>query len=557
MKKHKIKALIIAAMILMAIVAGCGRNGNNDDPAAGATPEPAADATPAPAADETGAGDTVTPAADRPFFEFEFYANYDWYDTSPVWGEDAVSAYMRDRFNIGMRITNPDIDPAQMMGIMITAGDLPDVMMIERDAIFHQLIELDMLLPLNDFLPGSYYEQILDASTINMTRVNGNVYGLLNWATSEPTGNGGWMVNRDIWESLGSPPLDTTDQMTDFLIAVRDAEITVDGMPVVPMQFGPGAINYFALSSFGVSYVHGIASVDGALQLYMTAPGAEDAFLWLNRMWNEGLINPDHFVETPEQISEKLAVGRVAVYAGHDVTAHFATNIRPTFLANNPGNDFVVIPPPAAPGVSRDQIWTSSWFSLGWNIVVITRNAQNPERIFELLDFIHSDEGARLTRVGPQGMLWDVECERGFPILTRSLEDLSAAERDAYGVNLMWTKLGNTAYFNNAQAVENDRLAPEDRDWGASAQINIVWPYSMNADAFINLHPNPQEPAGIARGTFVDLNERHIPRIVTAANEAAARTALQEAIDEIYGQGFAMVEEHKTAIYLENLARMR
>ena len=550
MSKCKIAVLIIAAMLLMVFVVGCASD-DDDDAVEGAAPAPAAVAETDAATDEA-----VSPAADRPFFEFEFYANYTWFDTSPVWGQDAVSAYMKERFNIGLRLTSPDIDADQMMGIMIAGGTLPDVMMLDRGAVFLQLIELDLLLPLDDFLPGSYYEQILDPSTINMARVNGNVYGLLNWATNVPTGNSGWMVNKNIWESLGSPPLDTTEQLFDFLIAVRDAEVTVDGMPVVPMQFGTGAAVALSQFSHGVRFLHGVASVDGALQLYMTAPGAEDAFLWLNRMWNEGLINPDYFVETHEMVSEKLATGRVAVYAGFDVASHFAANIRPTFLDNNPGNDFIVIPPPAAPGVSRDQIWTDVWFSLGWNVIVITRDAQYPERIFELLDFIHSHEGARLTRVGPRGILWEEECENGFPILTRSLEDLSAAERDAYGVNLMWSMPGNVSSNRDLVGAELSRLAPEDRPWGNSAQIEIIWPYSINADAFLNMTPDPLSPVGIAHSTFQDLDQRHIPRIVTAANADAARVALQEAIDEIYGQGFATVEEYKTAIYLENLARM-
>ena len=70
------------------------------------------------------------------------------------------------------------------------------------------------------------------------------------------------------------------------------------------------------------------------------------------------------------------------------------------------------------------------------------------------------------------------------------------------------------------------------------------------------MSPNPQDAEGIAQSTFDDLNEQHVPRIIAAANADAARAALQEAIDAIYGQNFQLVEQFKTAIYKDNLALM-
>jgi len=542
--------------MILGLIAACA---NGDDVTTTPPPTTDNDTPETQPAEDDDDDDTPAPPVDndREFFEFEFYANYEWYDTSPVWGNDLVSEVMRDMFNIGMRLSSPDIDAAQMMGIMITAGELPDVMMVERDAVLNQLVELDMLLALDDFLPGSHYAALLDESTINMSRINGNVYGMLNWATNEPTGNGGWMVNQDIWEELGSPPLATTDDIMNYLIMVRDAGITVDGMPVVPMQFGHSeAIWQFALNSFGVIAVDGVASVGDALQLYLTLPEAQDALLWLNELWNENLINSDHFVETSEQIMEKLATGRFAIYAGHDITAAVHTDVRPVFLDNNPGNEFMVIPPPAAPGVNPAEVWTSRWSSLGWNIIVITRDAENPERIFELLDFINSQEGQVLTYYGPQGSLWDELDAEGFPILLRQLGDLTAEENDSIGANIRWNKVGNTGVAHRmGQAILN-RIPREEWGWNDIVQRDIIHRHSVNADAFLNMSPDPAEPEGIAQSMFDDLNEQHIPRIVTAANAEAARAAIQDAIDAIYGQNFELVEAFKSAIYRENLALM-
>ena len=548
MKNRKLYSLLIVTVMIFALIAAC----TNDAPA---TP---------PATSTNGSGDTATPdntgndnappAGD--IFEFEFYANYDWYDTAPIWGEDAVSSYMMELLNIKMNLTKPDIDPGQMMGIMISAGEIPDVMMIDRGPLFEQLVELDLLLPLDDFLPGSHYESNVDVSTVNMSRVNGQVYGMLNWATNAPAGNGGWVINKEIWEDLGSPPLATIEQLTDYLFMVRDANIEVDGIPVVPLQFGhSGTIQQFAIASHGFLPIAGMAEVDGGLKLYLTAKAAEDGLLWANKLWNEGLINHDHFLETPEQIEEKLAMGRFAVYAGQDL-GHVGMNIRPVFLENNPGNDLTVIEPPAGPGVGQANIQLGEWSSLGWNIVVISKTAKNPERIFELLDFINSRFGQVLTYYGPQGYLWEELDGEGFPFLLKQTSDLTAEENDALGANVRWNKVGDATNTHIMEEAILSRIPREQWSWLNLYQSSTIWPHSFNGDRFLNIGPDPQEPEGIAVSEFRTLNDLHIPIIISAASPDAARAAIQDAIDAIYGQNFGLVEQYQTAIYQANLAKM-
>jgi len=487
-------------------------------------------------------------------FEFEFYGNYDWFDTSPIWGDDAVSRYMMELFNIRMNLTKPDIDPGQMMRVMIASGKLPDVMMIDRGPLYEQLVELDLLLPLDDFLAGSHYKSNVEISTVNMSRINGKVYGMLNWATNAPAGNGGWVVNRSIWEDLGSPPLETIEQLTDYLRMVRDANIEVGGIPVVPLQFGrTGTIRLLSIASHGFFPNAGCVEVGNELKLYLTAKAAEDGLLWVNKLWNENLINKDHFLETPEQIEEKLATGRFAIYAGQDL-GNVGMNIRPFFIENNPGNDFIVIEPPAGPGIRQADIQTGEWSSMGWNIVVISKTAENPERIFELLDFINSRYGQVLTYYGTQGTLWEELDDEGFPFLLKQSSDLTPEENDALGANIRWNIIGDATNTHVMEAAILSRLPREQWHWLNLYQPSVIWPHSFNVDRFININPDPQEPAGIAMRDFMALDSLHIPIIISAANEDTARSALQDAINAIYGQNFELVELHQTAKYQANLA---
>ncbi|MCL2003072.1 MAG: hypothetical protein FWG72_03580 [Oscillospiraceae bacterium] len=550
MKSRKLLSLALACLMLLALAAGC--TGDSPSPSEPGTQTPGGNDTP------SGNGGTDTSPAGTDPYTFTYYWNYDWADTSLIWGEDAVSAYMRDRFNTTVVMDKPGTSPEEQIGLFFAMDQFPDVMMIERDSTYQQLIEQGKLLALDDLLAGSKYAELLSEGTVNMSRAaDGKVYGLLNWATSQPTGNNGWAINKKIWEEMGSPSLNTTNDLYNYLVAVRDANLTVGGMSVVPLQFSSGAdiIADQMLASFGVRRISGVAEVGGELKLHYTAPGAEDAFLFLNRLWNEDLINSDAFAETTEQIREKLSVGRVAVYCGNDITSALATEVRPVLIANDPGNDYIAIPSPRASGVT--DVWNSVWYSLGWNVIVITKDAENPERIFELIDFVHSNEGSLLVSYGPQGVLWDEMDANSFPILSRALNSLTSEENDELGANGRWTLLGNAPYADQSKVAINARLPADEQDWVTNAQTNITWRHSMYADAYLNISTNPQEPEGIAFSNFELQDSIFIPRIITAPNEAAAAAALREAVDTIYGQDFALVEAYKTAVFQANQALLR
>ena len=548
MKRTKLICLILACLYACTILSAC----NASDPAT-----PPSTAAP-PAATSTPGGTTSTPApavVEQEAYSFVYYRNYEWVNVSFIWGDDMISSILEDKFNISVTLAKPDIDPDQKMGIMIASGDLPDVMQVERDAIYRQLINLDMLIPLDGFIDnGSHYSQIVEQGTRDLARVDGVTYGLLNFpvTSDHAVSNNGFAINKKIWEQLGSPKLDTTDDLFDYLMAVKAANITVDGQSVIPLQFFPGdwMVNLMT-NSFGVNSLEGVVPIDGHLSLYLNDPRTVDAFVFMNKLWNNGLVNSDYFIEKSEQVMEKLTTGRVAVYGGNNITIPAFNEARLTMIENDPGNDYLVIPPPAAAGVGH--VYNNIGSTMGWNSVVVTNTAEKPDRIFELIDYIFSDEGTLLSVYGPQGELYDELDNEGFPILTMGLGSVSAELRAQLGLN-QWTLLGNTMFMDMAKLADNARRPVDERDWITESQIRVTYRHAKNDDAvLVGMATNPQEPEGIAFAAFRQLNEQHTPRIIMARTEAECLAAIQEAINDMYSQGFALVEAHKDAAFQNNL----
>ena len=190
---------------------------------------------------------------------------------------------------------------------------------------------------------------------------------------------------------------------------------------------------------------------------------------------------------------------------------------------------------------------------MGWNVIVITKKAENPDRIFELLDYIVSPEGACLTVYGPKGELYDELDGEGYPILKKPLSEVSDDDSKSIGLS-KWTLIGNTLFMDLAKVADNNRKPDDQKDWITEAQANYTYKHAANNDALVvGVATDPQEPEGIAYTTFKQLNEKYIPKIIMAKNEDECLASIQEAINDIYSQGFEKTEEFKDGVYQSNL----
>lgn len=491
-------------------------------------------------------------------YEFSLYVNYDWVDVSPQWGKDKVSAALKEKFNITTVLQKPEGDPNTKFNIMLASDDLPDAMELERDASYQKLIQLGKIIPLDDYIskyPG--YKGAVSADTVNLMKTDGKSYCVLNWATTKdhPTGNDGWAYNKKIYEQIGSPKLETTDDLYNALALVKSKNLTVNGQPVIPLQFTPtdqnGLIRMY--NTFGgMEYGKGVTPIDGKLKLYWTDPKFTEAMVFMNKLWNAGFINQDYFVEKTEQVTEKLSTGRVFLYGGADVSDTNMKDARARLKEVDKDNDYVVIEPIAGPGLKQADIKNGTYSTPGWNALVITNKAEKPERIFQLWDYCCTDEGARLTVYGPKGEMYDEVDDKGYPVLKKTEGQLSDAEKKELGI-WSWTYPGVSLYTDLSKVAADNRKPVEQRDWSIQAQVNIIWKHRANADAFVGMNPDPQSAEGIAWTSFKDLQLKMGPKFVTAKDENGVKTALQNAIDQAYKLGFDKVEAYTQTVYEKNL----
>lgn len=564
MRKKSWIALVLASLMLLSLLAGCA----NNPPAATEKPVVEDKATTPPVADETDPPveeDTPTdePQVDTEHYTFMRYYNYDTWGIKP-WGEDEISKYWDAKMNITMEQSKPDADAQAKLNVMITSGDLPDSIVMDRGMDNNKMIDLGMLVPLEPLMDvNPTMKEILLPNTLEFLKVKGNVYGIPHWARSAATGgNDTYMYEKKHWEAVGSPKLETLDDLYNFAVAVRDAKLKNNlGQDVIPFTLDDtldaGRVKNAFFRSYGGFADDWYSVVDGKYQSIFRDPLFVEASAEGNRWWREGLFAETQFTDTWEQILERLSNGRTALLY-YDFSQDSPRKFRRILMEKDPTDSFEIVSPfpyPPAKGLSTDKIYPDVKSTPGGQATFITTKAEKPQRIYDLFAAWLTKEGAITMMYGPQGENWDELDANGNPILKVPEAELSVEENNRLGV-WNWACPSHSDTVDFTKFAVNALQPPEKQDWVITQQANIFSPIMWVSDEFVNVRNglDPLSEAGIANTLCRDFWRSEYPKAIMAKTEAEYQSIMKGIVEFLDANNFASVEENFNAVYQANVA---
>lgn len=556
--------LLLALTMLGALLGGCG---TKEEKSEGTTTAAPAATTKAP---ETEAvSESAAPAGEFQYstdpVEFEIYMNYSWWKPEYPWDDNnKIAKYIKDKFGITIKWNRPSGDEDEKMNLMIVTNDLPEVVIMDRTDMWKKLIELKKIVPIDDYL-GKYpgISSAIPNELMNMERVDGKMYGILNWIKTPEYlgGNGGYMINKQIYEQLGSPQLVTLDDLYAYLKKVKEANLKLDGKNVIPLQMkrGDGLDGIFPLwTAYGEGRhnqeispkSNKVRPMGSELKLVLNDPKFSDFMTYLNKLYTEGLINKDYFVETQEQVEEKLAQGRVAVYASPDMTVQGKSAVQALKDAGSP-YEYIVIEPIAAPGIDQKAIYTSTGSRLGWNIICITTAAKDPERIYQYFDWAITPEGHRVLGFGPKGVLWNEVDENGFPILPDDVDYTKRSNELPLGKFLL---PGMTQWYDTCKFTIDQKRGKS--TWESDAQMRITFRHTFDDTEFTSVLPPSGTPEGDIEVDSAKYLTDMYTKMITAKKAEDVAKIIEETKTELYRRGFDKVEQYMTQKWLDNKKKL-
>lgn len=584
--KTKVLSLLLAAALIVTTFAACGgepaSSSSQSSESSASSESSTADSDSSESSTESSqasAGDDIMAARavhspdddlSQPY-SYVTYANYDWWTLHP-WGVDAASAKMKELFNVDVEWQKPDADPAAKFNLMISSGDIPDALFLDRTADFVKIAKLGLLVDLNTLkYDGCTIDEDLDESTQKINSYDGKFYMIPNWSRRMGTGgNYSWLINQEAWKAVGSPELKTLEDVHQCLLKMKDAGLKSSaGADLIPFMVGDtpdgGKILDGFYRSFGGTPRQNCwtARVDGKMQFLFRDPVAKEALKEANKWYREGLMTDTIVTDTVDQVNEKLSTGRAGI-AFYDFSQDSVTHFRQILMESTGGaNSYEVLTDPIFPAAEGvEKVYGEENAGAGGSGIVITTTAKNPQRIFDLNSWMLTKDGSLNMMYGPQGGLWDELDEDGLPVLKKAESEFTTEEKDAQGC-WMWASPAQSDNVDNMKFALNALQPAEKQDWVITLQANVFsqnaggsykdgQKFVSNESVDLNLTIDPQEDLGIQRTLIENQVRAELPKMILAPDDATFDSIYQGLIDFADQNGMKEIEAKYDAKYQEN-----
>ncbi len=559
---------LVLAFALLVTAVGCssannkGGNTTQTAPAANTQTETKTDTS---TTETTEAAPADTASGELEPYTFSVYYNYDWWGIKP-WGDDAASKFLAEKFNVKMEQSKPDADADAKLNIMISADDLPDVVVMDRGPVNINLARLGKLQDLAPFQANNsdYNDNILP-QTQKLLQIDGKLYGIPNWARKAPTGgNDAWIYNKRIYEAAGSPQLKTFEDLYAFAKAIKEkVPTTAEGAPTIPFATDADGTGHPTLRGINRSMggknlaASWYVPINGKFSSALRDDTFKAAVMEANKWYREGLLLETSFTDTKEQHVEKMVAGRTGLMY-YDFSQNDVNKFRTILKETYPDDDYIVLTDPyvypPANGISADKIYPDHKETVGWNVNCITTKATNPQRIFDLYSYMITKEGSINMMYGPKGDLWDDVDANGNPVLKKPESSLSSDEVNRLGL-WFWPQPAHSDNVDMTKFAVNEMQPEDQRSWVISIQANVLSPIMFMSDEYVGVGDviDKQSDLGIKRTLCEDQIKAEIPKIMMAKSEAEATKIYDALLAFVDKNGMPDIEAAFDVKYQENL----
>ena len=488
--------------------------------------------------------------------QFTWYNNSDtaaatrWADTS------ILEKWITDNLKVSVTYMDPGGASAEKLATMIVSDEFPDVMTMSKGQDVQKLIKAKKVVPLNEYME-KYTNLSGDFETSRALELfrqeDGNIYEIPNWANAagNANGNNAWAINQKVYEDLGSPKLESFDDLYVFLKQVK--EKYPDMIPYettdvfqgeryvlagMAEELPPDHLDFYAYPQ------------DGKLVSIFEHPAYRETWLFLNKLYREKLMTQDPFSQTSDQVKEKYRNNKVAVTSA---ALNMYDSSRTDMIQH--GTDWITIVPLMKEGLDRSKVYSQGFDRSGWTEFVITKDAANPEGIYAYIDWLYSPEGQRLFSYGPMGTYYDEVTEEGYPILNEKWFNTKNPMKELKG-NGSGSQIGNTSFIDSCGIFVDNNSPEERKSWGKKQQLSHIWPYAKDVTEYANITPVPGTEEGTIFQKITDLHKEARAKMLFAASSDEVEQILDKFIEDTKKAKIDKVLAYEEERWKDNRAKL-
>jgi putative aldouronate transport system substrate-binding protein len=508
--KKKTGLIMLMVTLVFTLIVGCSNNTNSSS-----------NKTPADVEKKTTEKNEVTEPVKEEVVELDLFVDHSWWPIKQWSGPIPEEITKRTGVKLNITVATDD----KQLPLMIASGDLPDLIFTSDNA--QRLSDPNLAYSwqelIDEYAPD--FQPHPDKIAVNLAP-DGKYYTIRNnfspaeeWKAHEGYAlQGGADVGyrKDIWEALGSPPVNTLEDFDKLLGMVKDKY-----PDMVPLVLNLNWYMGYFSNNYGV-ISNGFYDDQGQLKFALRNPELINVYKYMNALYRKGYILPENYAfKNEDQAKELMTSGKGFAYVW---TSGVGDRLNSDTAGNDKGMVFTQIGKPISDNAKIYRTDT------GWSGVVITRKNKNPEKSIKLMQFLLSDEGQRLAMWGIEDQHYTMNAE-GYPEF--KFDKNSADVQNKEG-NYWWGLLAGSSV---TEALWNYVPGSETTKAGVNWTKVMEWRPEIG---LVKADPDSAEQVIITNLNNMLTNEGS--KALLATSEQDAEKAFQNMVDQAEKMGMAKLE---------------
>ena len=339
------------------------------------------------------------------------------------YNNNEFTKWIEEKTNIHLEVTTAPQDQTeadQKLNAIFASGDLPDLiigwgnMTLDRQLA---LAQQGLIVPINDYIDkyGVETQRVfteMPSAKNAVSQVDGNIYSVPDVNECYHCTHAQKMWVYQPWlDKLGLKVPETTDEFEQMLIAFKTKDPNGNGkqdeIPLSGNVSWHGSLADYMMNPFvyyqTVSSPSGYYIENDVIKAPFVEDGWKEGLKYLNKLYAQGLIDPQAFTNTEEQMKTLGENPDVAIL-GAMPSGHEGIFVE-IYGKSNRWKEYTPIPPLKGPTGIRQNPTTTNVTGAGR--FLITKANKYPEASFRLEDLLMSWEGTTREYYGLPGVDWD------------------------------------------------------------------------------------------------------------------------------------------------------
>lgn len=309
---------------------------------------------------------------------------------------DKINAALR---NHGIKarlelVSLPKGEYSEKLRLLVDSGQVPDIMWL-RDGIDKEFVKKGLLLDYTAYINESdVFEEVMEP--YHRARITAYPYLLrIRYHTPKIA-----MVRKDLLDALGVSEIETVEDYYRLLKAIATSDFDENGMADtygITDTGGTDRLDSIFNAAFGMPTTW-IQQEDGQYIYHLVSNGEKEKLAFYRKLREENILDPDYMTTRWDTMEEKFYSGKVGMVIGSagKVLDIYQNKLRMA------GIETTLVP--LDPPLGKESRGVAPVDVRGENRgFAISAHSEHVDEAFQILEFMASEEGQYLDRLGFEG----------------------------------------------------------------------------------------------------------------------------------------------------------